>query len=52
MVDVSERTYMMRFEIKRERLSVTQGSVAEMGLQEESRRRLRRFGCRITEKRT
>lgn len=25
MVDVSERTYMMRFEIKRERHSVTQG---------------------------
>ena len=27
MVDVSERTYMMRFEIKRERPSVTQGFV-------------------------
>lgn len=50
MVDVSERTYMMRFEIKRERHSVTQG--AGMGLQGESRRRLQRLGCRRTEKRT
>ena len=41
MVDVSERTYMIRFENKRERPSVTHG--AGMGLQGESRRRLRRL---------
>ena len=50
MVDVSKRTYMMRFEIKRERHSVTQG--AGMGLQGESRRRLRRLECRRSKKRT